>query len=155
MTQKAVRDRGGVPARRRPLGRLIGAWRIRGRTSDSRFDNISGTTNITWSVDGCFLEQRSILRVGPNEMHALEIVAGNGKRGTFPSWVFSSGQPKPITYRWIIRGNSVQHSGLGWTFRGRISRDGRTIVGRWQADRGNRRHRGNTYDAVMTRVRAH
>lgn len=153
MIQKAIRSHGDGPARRRPLGRLLGVWRIRGRTSGSALDNIRGTVRITWSTDGRFLEQRSILRIGPDELHALEIVAGVGKRGTFPSWVFSGGQPRPIAYRWIIRGNRLQHSGLGATFRGRISRDGRAIVGRWQPDRGSPRMPGNSYDAVMTRVR--
>ncbi len=91
--------------------------------------------------------------MGALAVPALEIVTYAGKPGTFLGWVFSSGQANPLRYRWSIKGNRVLHSGSGATFRGRFSRDGRTLSGGWRRDPGRKRLPGSNYDAVMTRVR--
>ena len=95
-----------------------------------------------------------MITVGKVTIRAIEIVACDGRSVKFPSWVFSEGMDRPLSYRWEVRGNAVRHSGLGWTFRGTLSRNGRVLTGGWRPDRGTKGGPGVTYDVVMTRVRA-
>jgi hypothetical protein len=136
------------------LTRLNGTWRISGRSLGSNVDNVRGTTRIRWISPGALQEQRGVIRVGKLTVRAIEIVACHRRSTTFPSWVFSERMNRPLSYRWEVRGNVVRHSGLGWTFRGTLSRNGRFLRGGWRPNRGTRAGPGSAYDVVMTRVRA-
>ncbi len=155
MTGKRGHSRPVPAPHLRPLAQLVGTWRIRGRTPDSKVDNIRGVVRFVWSDDMTFLESRGVLRVGKLEARALEIMTYAGAPGAFLGWVFSSystGKAKPARYHWSIKGSRVRHSGLGATFRGSFSPDGRILSGGWHPDPGRKRLSGSRYDAVMTRV---
>jgi hypothetical protein len=94
-----------------------------------------------------------VIRFGKLTVRAIEIVACGRRSPKYPSWVFSAGMDRPVPYRWEVRGNVVRHSGLGWTFRGTLGRNGRVLTGGWRPDRGTKGRRGQAYDVVMTRVR--
>lgn len=132
---------------------MIGSWRIRGRSLNSAVDNIRGATVIRWIAPGALQEQSSYIRVGKLTVRAIEIIPCGRGSGPFPSWVFSEGGRRPLRYRWDVRGTVVRHSGLGWTFRGVLSRSGRVLAGGWRPNRGTHARSGFAYDVVMTRVR--
>jgi hypothetical protein len=91
--------------------------------------------------------------VGKFSVHSLEIVTFEPVSKTFPSFVYSSVEEVPLLYSWKIRGNRVEHSGLGATFRGTLTNRGRVLSGEWRADRGVETSPENTYSATMTRAR--
>lgn len=143
------------PARKTKLEMLeplVGKWNIRGRSIDANEDDILGESVISWSPDGAFLEQRSFLRMGTQEIHALEVIGCDLTSDVFPAWVFSEGAPEPLRYSWRIEGDLLVHQGLGATFRGRLSPDRRTIRGAWRPDDPTNPLPGSAYDAVMSRV---
>ncbi|HTZ61762.1 MAG TPA: hypothetical protein VMC82_03875, partial [Thermoplasmata archaeon] len=83
------------PARLRPLARLLGTWKLRGRTAGSPSDNIRGTVRCVWSADRTFLESRSVIRVEHVAVHALEVLTYGGTPGTYRGWVFSGDAAGP------------------------------------------------------------
>jgi len=136
----------------RALELLVGRWTIRGRSVGADEDNIAGESETVWSPDRSFLEQRTTLRIGEDEVHALEIIGHEPGSDVFPAWVFSAGAAEPLRYRWRIEGNLLIHAGLGATFTGQLSPDRRTIRGSWRPDDARTTAPGSAYDAVMTRV---
>jgi hypothetical protein len=136
------------------LAPLVGRWEIRGRTVGAKDDDIMGESTFSWSSDRAFLEQRSILRVGTEEVHALEIIGQPSRSGDFPAWVFSGASPKPLRYSWRLEGEFLVHLGLGATSRGRWSADQKTIAGAWRPDDPTNTAPGSSYDWVMTRIDA-
>jgi hypothetical protein len=138
------------PSKLNALAFLIGRWSIRGRTEGASEDDVFGISEILWSPDRAFLEQRSVFRLGTDEVHALEIVGCRPDSDVFPAWVFSSGAPEPLSYSWQWDGRELVHAGLGSTFRGTVSPDGRVIRGAWRSD-GTSSHVGANYSVEMTR----
>jgi len=131
---------------------LIGRWTVRGRSVGADADNIAGESETVWSPDRSFLEQRTVLRIGEDEVHALEIIGHKPGSDDFPAWVFSSGSTEPLRYPWRIEGDVLTHAGLGATFTGRLSVDHRAIVGSWRPDDARTTAPGSAYDAAMTRI---
>ena len=95
-----------------------------------------------------------MFEVRGHRIHALELVTYDRRKGRFLAWVFSDGVNEPLEYRWIVRGDRVEHSGLGATFRGRFRDRGETLAGGWRPDREGVGGTGASYDAVMTRLPA-
>ncbi len=56
------------------LEKLVGTWRITGRTLDSQDDNISGRVTIEWLPGRFFQEQRGEMDFLGVKMQSLEIV---------------------------------------------------------------------------------
>lgn len=131
---------------------LLGTWRIRGRTLGSQRDNIRGKVVVEWLHAGMLLQLRSELRVGGYSATSLEIVGYDRSDDSFAGFVYGTVTEVPLNYSWRIRGRSVEHAGLGATFRGRLDPRGRTLIGRWRADSGVTPAPQNTYDVVMTRI---
>lgn len=135
------------------LEKLVGTWEIRGRTLDSDVDTIFGQVMIDWTMGGFFLELRG--QMGDESFHvqSLEILGYDPATDTFPAMVYSNLEGKPTAYYWNVQGNVVTHWTQGSKYTGTFSDDGNTLSGGWRADPGVEQNAGNTYDAVMIRVK--
>lgn len=135
------------------LEKLVGKWELKGRTLDSKEDNITGWTTFEWMSGGFFLKSEGEINFKGFIMQSLEIIAYDPKRKIFPSSVYSSMSGTVLSYEWDIQGNTVMHSGLGAKYTGNISGDGDTLTGGWRPNEGTPATDGTAYDAVMNRVK--
>src|SRR5215472_1966062 len=119
------------PALRR-LGRLVGTWKLTGRTLSSSEDNITGWTTFEWLPGGFFLKAVGEITFQGTRMHSLEIIAYDPERKRFPASVYSSMSGTIFSYEWEIQGNTVIHAGLGATYTGTFSEDGKRLIGGWR-----------------------
>jgi hypothetical protein len=131
---------------------LVGKWELRGRTLDSKEDNITGWNTFEWLPGGYFLKSEGEINFMGFMMQSLELIAYDPIRKIFPSSVYSSMSGEVFPYEWDIQGNTLIHSGFGAKYTGTISADGNTITGGWRPDEGTQVTDGNAYDAVMVRV---
>jgi hypothetical protein len=139
------------PALRR-LDRLVGTWRIRGRTPDADADDISGRVIIEWLPGGCFLQQRGEMEFGGARVHSLEIVGYDPATQAFSSYVFSNMGEAPARYYWDVQGDVVTHWTDGSKYTGTFGDDGNTLAGGWRPDAGREGPDNIAYDATMIRV---
>ena len=72
------------------LDRLVGRWKLTGRTFDSKVDNIRGKVTVEWLPGGFFLQRRGMIRMEGLEVHSLEIVGYDAKAKDFSANVFSN-----------------------------------------------------------------
>src|SRR5436190_330005 len=93
------------------LDKLVGTWDMKGRTLDSKEDNITGRVTIEWMPGGHFLQQRGEITLMGTTLQALEIVGYDPSTKTFTSTVYSSMDGMPHAYYWDVQGNVVTH----WT----------------------------------------
>jgi hypothetical protein len=135
------------------LAKLIGTWGIKGRTFDSKNDNISGRVTIEWFPGGFFMVQRGEIKSTEIKVHSLEIVGYDASTKTFPAYVYSNMSEFRSKYYWDLRGNVVKHWTKGSEYVGRFSTDDNTLSGGWRPTGGERKTPENTYDAIMTRIR--
>jgi hypothetical protein len=140
------------PALRR-LQKLVGRWNLKGRTLDSKKDNITGWNTFEWLPGGFFLKSFGEINFKGSVVNALEIIAYDPKKKKFPSTVYSNLSGEVLAYEWNVQGNSVIHSGLGAKYTGTFSEDGNTLTGGWRPDKGTKDTEGNAYDVVMTKMR--
>ncbi|MEV6634263.1 hypothetical protein AB0M54_26280 [Actinoplanes sp. NPDC051470] len=129
---------------------LIGRWRLTGRTDGSEFDDIVGEHTITTLLSGRMLQLAGGLQVGEHLIDSIELIWG--VRDGFRSHVYDGHNP-PLDYTWTIDGNQLTHAGLGMTYRGTVSADGNTIIGRWNADPDRPDMAHAAYEAIMRRIR--
>jgi hypothetical protein len=138
------------PALKR-LEKLVGAWNLKGRTLDSKEDNIAGWNTFEWLPGRFFLKSFGEIDFKGFTIKTLEIIRYDQEKKNFPSIVYSNVSGDALSYEWDVRGNSVVHSGLGATYTGIFSEDGNTLTGSWRPDKDTESTEGNSYDAVMTR----
>jgi hypothetical protein len=134
------------------LEKLVGTWELKGRTLSSKEDTITGWTTFEWMLGGFFLKMVGEITFHGSTMQSLEIIAYDPESRTFPASVYSSMSGTVLSYKWDIQGNTVIHSGLGATYTGTFSEDGKMLIGGWRPDEGVESTDGNTYDAVMIRA---
>lgn len=139
------------PALKR-LERLVGTWKLTGRTFDSKVDNIRGNVTIEWLPGGFFLQMRGMIRMEGFEVQSLEIVGYDAATKTFPATVYSNMEGEPARYYWQVQGNRVTHWTKGSKYTGTFSKDGQTLSGGWRPDKGIKDTAGSSYAAVMTRA---
>jgi hypothetical protein len=139
------------PALKR-LEKLVGTWELKGRSLNSTEDNITGWTTFEWLPGGFFLKSVGEIAVNGTSVHALEIIAYDPERKTFPSSVYSSMSGTVLSYEWDVQGATVIHAGLGATYTGTFSEDGGMLSGGWRPDEGTESTDGTAYDAIMIRV---
>ena len=139
------------PALKR-LERLVGRWKLTGRTFDSKVDNISGKVAIEWLRGGFFLQLRGLIRMEGLEVYSLEMVGDDAKAKNFSANVFSNMDGVPAKYYWQVKGDRVTHWTKGSKYTGTFSKDGQILSGGWRPDKGQKDTTGSSYDAVMTRV---
>ncbi len=141
-----------------PIARLVGSWKLTGRTLGSAEDNIFGETTIRPILDGAYLELRGRMRFKDTlDFESLEIVHYDVAGNLFPSaaYVNMSGGPggAPVLYQWFVESDgTVIHRGAGATYRGRFSADDRVLAGGWRPDTKGAASDESAYDAVMTRL---
>jgi len=139
------------PALKR-LDKLVGTWRLSGRSLGSQEDDIRGQVTIAWLPGGYFMEQRGEIEVRGFKGQSLEIIGYDPATDTFPSTVYSSMDGAPAPYYWNVQGDVVTHWTKGSKYTGTFSEDGNTLTGGWRPDEGIETNAGNAYDATMTRV---
>jgi Protein of unknown function (DUF1579) len=139
------------PALKR-LEKLVGTWKLTGRTLSSKEDNITGWTTFEWMPGGFFLKSVGEINFKGFFMQSLEIIAYDPEKKIFPSSVYSSMSGIIHSYEWDVQGNTVIHSGLGATYTGMFSEDGKMLIGGWRPDEGTESTDGSVYDATMIRV---
>lgn len=146
-----------VPVLRKPnralrrLDKLVGTWRLIGRTLGSEHDNIGGRVKIEWLPGRFFMLQRGWIRHGKFRIQSVEIIWYDSKTRTFPSYVYSDLNGVPSRYHWDVRGDVVKHWTDGAKYIGRFSEDGTRLIGGWRPEKGERKTAGNMYDATMIR----
>jgi hypothetical protein len=139
------------PALKR-LEKLVGTWKLTGRTLSSKEDNITGWATFEWMPGGFFLKSVGEINFKGFIMQSLEIIAYDPERKTFPSNVYSSMLGTVLSYEWDVQGNTVIHSGLGATYTGIFSEDRNLLIGGWRPNEGTESPDGAAYDATMIRV---
>lgn len=139
------------PALKR-LEKLVGTWKLTGRTLSSEEDNITGWTTFEWMLGGFFLKAVGEINFKGFIMQNLEIISYDPERKIFPSNVYSSMSGTVPSYEWDVQGNTVIHSGLGATYIGKFSEDGNMLIGGWRPDEGTESTDGAAYDATMVRM---
>lgn len=138
------------PALKR-LDRLVGTWRMSGRTPDAQDDNISGRVTIAWMPGGFFLEQRGEIELGGFRVQSLEIVGYDPSTQAFASYVYSNLNGVPSRYHWDVQGDIVTHWTDGSKYTGTFSEDGTILSGGWRPDGGKEGPDNIAYDAIMMR----
>jgi len=133
----------------RRLEKLVGTWDIKGRTLDSKEDNITGRMTCEWLPGEFFLKQSGEINFRGAKIQSLEIIGYDPSSRTFPSSVYSNMSGVVHPYQWNIEGNTVTHWTDAHKYTGTFSEDGRTLSGGWRPVEGMG---GGAYDAVMTRV---
>ena len=134
------------------LDKLVGTWRITGRTLDSQDDNISGRVTIEWLPGGFFQEQRGEMDFLGVKMQSLEIVGYDPETQVFFSYVYSNMGGVPLRYQWDVQGDIVTHWTQGSKYTGTFSEDGTILSGGWRPEEGKEDPENAAYDATMVRV---
>ena len=139
------------PALRR-LEKLVGTWDLKGRTPDSKDDNITGWNTFEWMPGGFFLKSSGEITFRGVKIQSLEIIAYDPASQTFPSSVYTNMSGAVLPYVWDVQGNTVTHWMDAAKYTGTLSDDGKTLTGGWRPVAGKASSENVAYDAVMTRV---
>ncbi len=84
------------PALKR-LENFIGTWEMKGRTLNSKEDNVLGRATFEWLPGGFFLQQRIELNFMGLQLRSLELVGYDLQTQTFASNVYSNMSPRFTT----------------------------------------------------------
>jgi len=116
------------PALKR-LEKFIGTWEMKGRTLNSKEDNVVGRATFEWLPGGFFLQQRIELNFMGMELRSVELIRYDPDTQSFPSYVYSNMSPMPLPYTWDVQGDdltiSVAYGPIDATFQGKFSEDGK------------------------------
>ena len=131
---------------------------IKGRTLDSKEDNIVGKATYEWLPGGFFLQQRIELDfAGMIKIHSLELIGYDSETKAFSSYVYSNASPAPLPYKWDLQDDtltiSVSYGPLDATFKGKFSQDGESFSGGWRPNPGADETVNVPYDVGRTRVK--
>ena len=143
------------------LDRLVGRWSMRGRSLDSKQDNISGTTTYKWmhgkKGPTFFLQQDMNMDYAGTKIKSREIIGYNTKTKAFSSSVYSNMAPDPWPYEWDVHGDrltiSIKSGPMNATFRGKFSADGNSFSGGWRPNPGADEVINAPYDIIVKRVK--
>lgn len=134
------------------LEKLVGTWELKGRTLDSKEDNISGWSTFEWLPGGFFLQISGEITFKGLRIQSMEIIAYDPTSQTFPANVYSDMSGTVLSYQWNVQGNIVTHWTKGAKYTGTFSEDGNILTGGWRPDEGAEVTDGATDDATMIRV---
>ncbi len=157
MTKKKVNDQtskqpsGPSPELKR-LEKLVGKWNLRGRTPDSKVDNVTGWNAFEWMPGGFFLKSSGEINFGGFTIQSVEIIAYDPASKTFPSSAYTNMSGVVLPYVWDVRGDKVMHWMDTARYTGTFSDGGNTLTGGWRPIDGKTGSGNGAWDAVMTRV---
>ena len=144
------------PALKR-LEKFIGTWEMKGRTLNSKEDNVVGRTTFEWLPGGFFLQQRIELNFMGMELRSVELIRYDPDTQSFPSHVYSNMSPMPLPYTWDVQGDdltiSVAYGPIDATFQGKFSEDGKRFSGGWRPNPGADEMINVPYDIQGTRLK--
>lgn len=143
------------PALKR-LEKFVGTWSIKGRTLDSKVDNVSARTTFEWLPGRFFLKQNFEADFMGMKIQSLEIIGYDPTSDTFPSLVYSNLAGVPIPYRYDVKGRDIiitTDLAGGAKMTGKISEDGNTFSGGWRPNPGKEGPGNVAYDFVGTRIK--
>ena len=142
-----------------PLGRLIGTWKVQGRTLRATADDVFGRIAIQPILDGAYLELRGhqIFKGLQLDIAYLEIIRIDATKGTYPSDVYLTKGGGPgagaMRFEWLVEDNGmIVHRGGGATYRGTFSPDGTALQGGVRPDSSADEGMDTAYDVTLTRV---
>jgi hypothetical protein len=139
------------------LEKFVGTWEMKGRTLDSKKDNVFGRATFEWLPGGFFLQQRIELNFVGLEIHSLELIRYDPETQSFPSTVYSNLSPVPLPYKWDVQDDtltiSVAYGPLDATFKGKFSKDREQFSGGWRPNPGADETVNAPYDIAGTRVK--
>jgi hypothetical protein len=144
-----------APALKR-LDGFVGTWSIKGRTLDSKVENVSARTTFEWLPGRFFLKQSFEADFMGMKIQSLELIGYDPASDTFPSLVYSNLVGVPIPYRYDVRGKDVTITtdlAGGAKMTGKISEDGYTFSGGWRPNPGAEGSGNVAYDFVGTRMK--
>jgi hypothetical protein len=152
MVDTATRTTPATPALPKPdphlhaFDRFIGTWEMKGRTFDSKHDNVTAQATFEYLPGGFFVAQRFEADFDGTPIESLEIIGYDPETGTFPSTVYANMAPKPLAYEWQVDGDDVtiKTEELGATFHGRWSGD--KLAGGWRPNPGREGPENVPYD---------
>jgi uncharacterized protein DUF1579 len=143
------------PALKR-LEKFIGTWEMKGRTLNSKEDNVLGKATFEWLPGGFFLQQRIELNFMGMELRSLELIGYDLQTQSFASNVYSNLSPMPLPYKWDVQDDtltiSVAYGPLDATFKGKFSKDGKRFSGGWRPNPGADEAVNVPYDIEGSRV---
>ena len=116
------------------LEKLVGTWELKGRTLDSKEDNITGWSTFEWLPGGFFLQMSGEITFKGMRIQSVEIIAYDPTSQTFPANVYSDMSGTVLPYQWNVEGNIVTHWTEGSKYTGTFSEDGNTLAG-WHSIR--------------------
>lgn len=143
------------PALKR-LEKFVGTWDIRGRTINSKVDNVFAHTTFEWLPGKFFLKQIFEADFVGMKIQSLELIGYDPSSDTFPSTVYSNLAGTPIPYRYDVKGNDVTivtDLGGGAKMTGKISEDGNKFSGGWRPEKGQEDQGNVAYDFVGSRMK--
>ncbi len=144
------------PALKR-LEKFVGTWEMKGRTLDSKNDNVFGHATFEWLPGGFFLQQRIELSFMGMDLRSLELIRYDPETQAFPSYVYSNMSPIPLPYKWDIQDDtltiSVAYGPIDATFKGKFSQDGKRFSGGWRPNPGADETINVSYDIEGTRAK--
>lgn len=134
--------------------RLVGEWKLIGRTLNAQEDDIFGKTNIHWILNGFYLESKGEIEIKSSnfKLTGIEIMGYDPVQKVFPSVSFSNLNSTPAYYYWNIVDDVVTHWTKGAKYTGTFSNEYKILTGGWKADDGVKITPGNTYDATMIKI---
>jgi len=139
------------------LDKFIGTWDMRGRTLNSKEDNVVGRATFEWLPGGFFLQQRIELNFIGMELHSVELIGYNPQTQSFSSLVYSNMSPMPLPYKWDVQDDtltiSVAYGPMDATFKGKFSKDGQSFSGGWRPNPGADETVNVPYDLAGTRLK--
>jgi hypothetical protein len=143
------------------LDRLVGTWRMKGRTVGADKDDVRGTTTFKWlqgkSGESFFLEQDMKLNYAGAPIQSHELIGHNPKTRAFSSYVYSNMAPDPWPYEWDIQGDtltiSINHGPMRSKFTGKFAADGKSFSGGWRPNPGADEKINAPYDVTASRIK--
>jgi Protein of unknown function (DUF1579) len=142
------------PALKR-LDRFVGTWEMKGRTLNSKEDNVVGRAAFEWLPGGFFLQQRIELDFVGYQVRGLEIIGYDPATGKFPSTVYASVFGTPVPYLWDVQENTltITTEMIGAIFRGEWNHDRTTFSGGWRPMEGREGPGNVAYDISGSRAK--
>lgn len=132
--------------------KLIGTWRVVGRTTDAHHDDVTGWNTFEWLLDGFFLKSRGEITVNNAIVRSEEFIRYDETTDSFPSHCYTNMSSEVLMYQWDAHGSTVLHWTESARYLGTFSPDWETLTGGWRPAPGQPAPSGASFDAVMTRV---